>query len=257
MRLLAFALLFSALAGGAAVADDASVRRDWIEGMRRGFSDKAQGTGAPNVIDLLETRFPDDLNRFADKFIAQQKSGNPITPSQINIGVARMFVEVQSREADHMMTAPVESLKAVLEAQRELLQAASRDQPQLCVIMATDSEARPSPTQEIGRLSVMRLAALLTALADGRDKPVGARSATDADWEALGTDAVKRGYDVKSWAVLVPDKAKSSPAFGVCAALLSSTQAILTTDGELGERLLASQAHSLLAVDTAVYRRLQ
>jgi hypothetical protein len=43
----------------------------------------------------------------------------------------------------------------------------------------------------------------------------------------------------------------------VCAALLSSTQAILTTDGELGERLLAAQTHSLLTVDPAVYRRLQ
>jgi hypothetical protein len=130
--------------------------------------------------------FPDDLNRFADKFIAQQQGGKPISPSQINLEVTRMFVEIQSREADRIETAPAASLKAVLEAQGGLLRAASRDQPQLCVVMATEAEARPSPSQEIGRLSVVRLAAILTALADGRDKPVGARSATDADWNALG-----------------------------------------------------------------------
>ncbi len=253
MRFIVLVLFLTALTGAAALADDADTRRQWIDGMRRGFAENAKAVGAPNFIDILQARFPDDLNRFADKFIAEQRAGKPLDPALVYAEIAHMLVAIQSCEADRIQSAPASSLKPVLEAHRELIQAASREQPQLCVVMVTEVEARPSPIKEIKRLSAVRLAAIFNALADGRDKPVAARSATDADWEALGADAPKRGYDVKSWEVLLPDKARSSPAPQVCAALLSSTEAILTTSGELGERLLAAQAQDLVIVDPAVY----
>jgi hypothetical protein len=248
---------FAMLIGGPVTADDNAARRELIEGMRRGFADAAKGSDVPNFIDILQSRFPEDIDRFAGAFLADRRAGKPVDPTRMPRDIARLFVEIQSREAARIKTAPSASLKAVMDAQRSLIQAASRKQPQLCVAFVTEAEARPSPVKEIGRASGVRLAAIFNALADGRDKPVASREASDADWTAFGEDALKRGFDVKSWSKLEADEAKTAPAPEVCAALLSSLDALASAEGERGDRLLVSQVTDLLTIDPAVYRGLQ
>jgi hypothetical protein len=257
MRLLVLAWLLTVPIAGSALADDSAARRKLIEGMRRGYAQSAGGSETPNLIDILQNRFPGDLERLADTFLPDQRAGKPFNGAKAGREIARLVVEIQSREIERIKTAPAASLRAVIEAQRGLLQAASEAQPPLCVVFVSETQARQSPTKEIGRWSVIRLAAIFNAIADGRDKPVPSREAVDADWDALATDAAKRGFDVKSWALLTPRLAQKSPPAAVCDALLSSLDAIATTPGELGEKLLVTQVSGMLTIDPAVYRRLR
>lgn len=257
MKSILLAVGLAMLIGGPAMADDAAARRELIEGMRRGFADAAKGADVPNFIEILQSRFPEDLDRFAGAFLSEQSTGKRADPGRMQKDIARLFVEIQSREAERIKTAPAASLKAVMDAQRSLIQAASRGQPALCVTFVTETDARPSPLKEIGHASALRLAAIFNALADGRDKPVAAREASDEDWTAFGKDALKRGFDVNAWSKLEPAAAKTAPAPEVCTALLSSMDALASTEGELGEKLLVSQISDFLTIDPAVYRRLQ
>lgn len=252
---IGFAVVLTLLIGESAWADNLAERQKLIERMKQGYAEAAQANNVPNLIELLHNRFPDDLNALADQFIPDENGRSRIDIRAAPQKVVGLFVQIQSRDGDLIKTAPAASLKAVLEAQRGVVQAAVQENPRMCVKLVTGTEAEPSPSPEIARWSLLRLIAIFNAIADGRDKPVSSREAAEADWDALGQDALKRGYDVKSWSLLAPKEARPSRAPAVCAAVLSSLDALLTTDGALGERLLASQVLSSLTRDPAMYRK--
>lgn len=250
MKLVIRAFGLVVLLGGFARADDAAVRRELIEAMRQGYAAYAASVKAsdtPNLINLLQNRYPDDLNSLADSYLPAYYARQNLNPGQITAGYRRLFVEIQRREAGRIKTAPGDSLKAVVKAERGLMQAAARQAPQQCMMFVAGSKGMQSTEGEIGRWNILRLAAILNALADGRDKPVTSRrKAETADRRAMGAGALKRGFDVKSWTVLIPDRAKIAPAAEVCAALISYLDALATTEGELGETLLAAHVSGSL-----------
>ncbi len=257
MRALRLAAWLTILIGGWALADEADDRRDFLQTLSRGYAAGAVDSDAPNLINLLQNRFPSYLNPLADRFLAYQRNGMPIDYKGVGGALARLVVEIQSHEAERIKTAPADSLKSVLLAQRGLLEEALREQPPLCVAFVNEAEAKLYPTADIERWSMRRLLAIFTALADGRDKPVASRAATDADWAELVADAKRRGFDVASWSRMLPDQAHKSPAPAICQALLSFLDALIGTEGALGEKLLVAQVSRLLAVDPAVHRGLE
>lgn len=234
-----------------ASAQDSVNRKELLAGIKKGFAESIVASNAPNWLELVESRFPADLEKFLDRVIAAKGD-----LKAVGGGVVQMVVEIQSRDGNHLTRAPQSSLKSVLEAQRSLIKAAEQANPEFCVFMVTASEGIPAPSLEVARWTTTRLFALLNAIADGRDKPVFPRSpAADADYEAFAQDAMDRGFDVASWSVLSPEEVKSVAPSKICAALAASLDAMLTTKGEAGERIQMDAVIELLTVDEAAYKK--
>jgi hypothetical protein len=232
-----------------ASAQDDAARKRIIEEIRRGAAEAAGSAGAADWLDVLEKRFPADYNALMDQLVAKG------TMRDAKQATARLIVEIQRRDGDHIKRAPTPALRAVLEAQRSVMDAVARHNPELCKTMLTGSSAFTAPSPDIARTSAAQLIAVFDAIADGRDEPVASRGeVTDADYEAFGREALKRGIDVASWSVLDPEETKSASGPAVCNAMLSSFDAILATEGVLGEKLLVDQATGLLRTDMGFYQ---
>ncbi len=234
--------------------DDAALRTDFIAGMRKGYAESAGPLNAPNLFDTLEARFPDDFNTFVDELVAVHKSGKPVDAAFARKQVADLLVRIQTRDGERMRSAPAASLEAVIAAQRDLVAALKQDKPELCLALVNPTPAQQSPSTAIARGSIIRLNALLQAIADGRDKPAAARAVQNGDYVALARNAKGRGVDVGAWSVLKAEAARTATPIAVCNALLSSFDAMLSEPGALGERILADQAVALLTVNRDVYR---
>jgi hypothetical protein len=237
----------------ATVADDAALKAQVIAGMREGYAQLAQPINAPNLFDTLEARFPDDFDTFVEKFVALRKSGKPVDLVLARSEVTDLLLRIQARDGARVRSAPTASLRAVIAAQRDLAAALKQDKPELCTAQVTQTRAQQAPSAGIARGSAIRLNALLQAIADGRDKPVAARTVEDNDYVALARNAKSRGVDIKSWSVLEAKAAVTAAPIAVCDALLSSYDAMLSEPGALGERILADQTAGLLAVKREVY----
>jgi hypothetical protein len=236
-----------------AAADDAALKAEIVAGMRKGYAESARQLDAPSLFDTLEARFPDDFNTFVEEFVALRKSGKPLDSVFARDKVADLLVRIQTRDGQRVRSAPAASLKAVIAAQRDLAAALKQDKPELCMALVTQTRAQQSPSTGIARGSVIRLNALLQAIADGRDKPVVARAVENGDYVALARDAKSRGVDIGPWSLLRAEAARTAVPIAVCDALLSSLDAMLSEPGALGERILADQVVALLTINRDVY----
>jgi len=236
-----------------ALTDDAALKAEFIAGMRKGYAEAASRLNAPSLFDTLEARFPDDYNSFVEKFVALRKSGKPLDPVLARTEVSDLLVRIQTRDGERVRSAPTASLKTVIEAQQGLVAALKQDKPELCTALVTRTGAQESPSTGIARGSVIRLNALLQAIADGRDKPVTARVVENGDYVALARNARSRGVDIAPWSLLKADAAPTAAPIAVCDALLSSFDAMSSEPGALGERILADQVAGLLTINRRVY----
>jgi hypothetical protein len=236
-----------------AMADDAALRAEIIAGMRKGSTESARQLNAPSLFDTLEVRFPDDVNTFVENFVAQRRSGKPYDPVSARTEMSALLVRIQTRDGARVRSAPTASLKAVIAAQRDLVATLKQDKPELCIVLVTQTRAQQSPSTGIARGSVIRLNALLQAIADSRDKPVAARQVENGDYVALARNAKSRGVDIGPWSLLKADAARTAAPSTVCDALLSSFDAMLGEPDALGERVLADQVVGLLTVNRDVY----
>jgi len=236
-----------------AAVDDTTLKAELIAGMRKGYAEAARQIDAPSLFDTLEARFPEDFSAFVEKFVVLRKAGKPIDPVFARTEVADLLVRIQSRDGERVRSAPTASLKAVMTAQRDLAAVLKQDKPELCIALVTQAQAQQSPSTGIARGSIIRLNALLQAIADGRDQPVAARAIENGDYVALARNAKSRGVDVGRWSLLKPESARTAAPLAVCDALLSSFDAILSEPGALGERILADQVVDLLTINRDVY----
>lgn len=237
-----------------AATDDTTLKAKFIVGMRKGYAESARPLNAPNLFDTLEARFPEDFNTFVDESVAVLKSGKPADAAFARKEIADLLVRIQTRDGGRVRSAPAASLKAVIAAQRDLVAALKQDKPELCLALVTPTQAQQSPSTAIARGSIIRLNALLQAIADGRDKPVAARAVENGDYVALARNAKGRGVDIGAWSLLKVEAARTAAPIAVCNALLSSLDAMLREPGALGERILADQAADLLTISRDVYR---
>jgi hypothetical protein len=236
-----------------AAADDAALKAEIIAGMRKGYAESARQLNVPSLFETLEARFPDDFNTFVEKFAALRKSGKPFDSVFARTEVSDLLVRIQTRDGQRVRSAPTESLNAVIAAQRDLAAVLKQDKPELCAALVTQTRAQQSPSAGIARGSLIRLNALLQAIADGRDKPVAARAVENGDYVALARNAKSRGVDIGRWSLLKAEAARTAAPTAVCDALLSSFDAMLSEPGALGERILAGQVVGLLTVNRDVY----
>ena len=252
--LIALAMLFASDHG--VNAQDASARERVIKGMMSGYEESASAVpGAPNLMELLKTRFPDDTNALADEVLAKAGQADR---NALRMMVAGAFVRIQARDGEKLKAAPGASLRAVLEAERGLFQALEPAAPELCkTLISGGGPAQKAATPDIARASLVRLDALLNAIADGRDNPVNARQPpADADYRLLALDARKKGVDTDQWRPLAPDRIAAAPPASICRAMVSVLGAEMAFDGEVGERLMAANAASLLQHSTKPYEEM-
>jgi hypothetical protein len=239
------------LAVGFALAGEKLSRDQFIASMKQGYAEAAKDMNIPNLFDVVEERFPNDLSRLADAALLEIALGKPASAFAHTM-IAAMLVEIQSRDGEQLMIAPRDSLAAVISADRDFAKALAKGDPPFCIDIVVGTTAKKPPTLEIARGSAVKLVALLTAIADGRDHPVAVRRASDADYGTLAVHAKARGTNVRSWALLSVEKVKSAPPPEVCAAYISYRNALLAEPGDLGERLYVSEAMNLLTVDASV-----
>jgi hypothetical protein len=240
--------------GTSAVADDAALKADVIAAVRKGFAKFGGQSNTPNLFDTLEARFPNDFNTLVEDIVAVHKSGKPLDSVFAPTEVSDRLVRIQTRDGERVRSAPTASLKAVIAAQRDLTATLKQDKPELCTALVTQTRVQQSlSTAGIARGSVIRLNALLEAIADGRDRPVAARAVENGDYVALVRNAKSRGVDTGSWSLLDAEAARTASPIAVCDALLSSFDAMLSEPGALGERILADQVVGLLTIDSDVH----
>lgn len=220
-------------------ADPRAERQALLAEMREGYARAAPD--APNLLDLLSTRFPADLDG-----IIEAVTASPLpSPASAQRVLAQTFVAIQARDGDKLDRAPGTALRQFIAAQRDLLVAAAADGTVSCTTVAR------APTPAIARLSILRLYDLLAAIADGRDHPVERPAASKDDYVAFAHGAIDKGVDVSRW------KGVSDPATDparVCQELISMYDAAVKTEGPLGERILAAFAQDQLTTSMAVYQ---
>jgi hypothetical protein len=244
------ALLMLLSAGVGRAEDDAALRARLLQSMRQGYAEASPG--APDLIDLLSARFPDDLDALMDKALAAHKAQRP--PEQMRAAVAGTFVAIQARDGDKILSAPDADLSAVIAAQGDIVRALDQGHEDLCESLVSGGAAMAAPTPQIGLLFATRLHRVLTAIANGRDQPVPARVMQDDDYVDFALAARKRGTDIKAWSVLAADELPDAKPGDVCRALDSTYGAALAAEGELGQRIRADLSHELLVTDLDIYR---
>jgi hypothetical protein len=247
---IAAALLMLLSMGAGRAEDDAALRADLLRSIRQGYAEASPG--APNLIDLLSNRFPDDLDALMGAIVAAYKTSRP--PDEVKAAVARTFVTIQARDGAKILSAPDADLSAVIATQGDIIRALGQGHEELCKVLASGGAAMAAPTQEIGLLFVTRLHRVLTAIADGRDRPVSARVLQDDDYVDFALAARQGGTDIKAWSVLAADELPNAKPGDVCRALDSTYGAALAAEGELGERIRADLSHDLLITDLDTYR---
>ncbi|OWJ59050.1 hypothetical protein [Inquilinus limosus] len=247
---IAAALLMVLPAGSGHAEDDAALRAELLRSMRQGYAEA--GPGAPNLLDLLSDRFPADLDTLMNTVVAAYKAQRP--PDEVKTAVARTFVTIQARDGDRILSAPDADLAAVIATQADIVRTVGEGDGALCKALVSSGPAMAAPTPEIGRLFLARLHQILTAIADGRDRPVPARAMQDQDYRDFALAAQQRGTDIKAWSVLAADEMAGAKPGDVCRALRSTYEAALAAEGDLGGRIRADMAHDLLVTDLETYR---
>jgi len=248
---IAAALLVQlSIVGAGHAEDDAALRARLLQSMRQGYAEA--GPGAPDLIELLSERFPGDLDALMSTTLAAYKAQRP--PAEVKAAVAGTFVAIQARDGDRILSAPDADLSAVIAAQGDIVRALGQGHEDLCKALVSGGAAMAAPTPKIGLLFVTRLHRILTAIADGRDRPVAARVMQDDDYADFALAARKRGTDIKAWSVLAADELPDAKPGEVCRALDSTYGAALAAKGDLGQRIRADLSHELLVTDIDVYR---
>jgi hypothetical protein len=247
---IAAALLMLLSMGVGRAEDDAALRAKLLQSMRQGYAEASPG--APDLIDLLSDRFPGDLDALMGKALAAYKAQRP--PEEVKAAVARTFVAIQARDGDKILSAPDADLSAVIAAQGDIIRTLDQGHEDLCKALASGGAAMAAPTPKIGLLFVTRLHRILTAIADGRDRPVQTRVMQDDDYVDFALAARKRGTDIKAWSVLAADELPDAKPGDICRALDSTYGAALAAEGELGQRIRADLSHELLITDLDIYR---
>jgi hypothetical protein len=221
-------------------------RQAILDQLRANTATTAQG--GPNVVDLMSERFPIDLNNLIDQLaqlVAAAGTRDELAATQFE-AQAKVLATIQARDGNKLQNAPIDSLRALIGAQRDAMAAFLGGNEVLCV------KPRIATTQPLKLLAGLRLYRLLAAIADGRDRGTARAAATADDYTQFFLLAKRRGMAVSDWDVL-PDQDRPSTAepSRVCKAFVSLYEAALKTDGELGERVLADLAQALLATDAA------
>ncbi len=224
--------------------DNDAARQRFLEGMRKGYAERAPG--APDLISLLAERFPSDF----DPFVKAAQNGMPQEMGRAMF--AKVLVTIQQRDGDDLYAAPDADLIAVLQTQKQLIEALHGD-VDLCQWLIHGAEAKKAPTPDIALLSVTRVYQSLAAIADGRDDPVAARKASDADFPGLVQFARAQGIDTSTWTAI--NAKGDAPDPRICTAAASIYGTVITANGPFGERLRATFAHDLLVQSMDVYRQ--
>lgn len=230
--------------------DDAELRARLLQSMRQGYAEASPG--APDLIGLLSDRFPGDLDALMGEALAADKARRP--PDEVKAAVAGTFVAIQARDGDRILSAPDAALSAVIATQGDIVRALDQGHEELCKALVSGGAAMAAPTPKIGLLFVTRLHRILTAIADGRDRPVPVRVMQDDDYVDFALAARKRGTDIKAWSVLAADELPDAKPGDVCRALGSTYGAALAAEGELGQRIRADLSRELLVTDLDIYR---
>jgi hypothetical protein len=233
--------------------DDAAQRADIIKGLKSGYEEAAAATGTPNLIDILEARFPEDFRVLVDGVIKAIDSNEPVTEGLGQRIVVEVLTSIQARDGDKLKLAPEPSLKAVMQAQREILKSAQPTAPDICVAITIGGAAQAPPNKAVGNAFAGRLVTLLQAIADGRDQPVPPHDAAKADYTALAGNAAARGADVGKWSLLNADEAARASPADVCVAAISAFDEIIAEPGENGANIAFDQASGFLVKSAAEY----
>ncbi|KGM34282.1 hypothetical protein P409_11050 [Inquilinus limosus MP06] len=239
--------------GAGRAEDDAALRAELLMSMRQRYSDA--GPGAPTLLDLLSDRFPADLDALMDTVVAAHKARRP--PDEVEAAAARTFVAIQTRDGDRILSAPDADLMAVVEAHAGIVRMLHDADPALCKALVEQGAAIVPPPPAIGRLYITRLRHILTAIADGRDRPVPARTMQGRDYLDFALEARRRGAvpDPTTWAIAITEGALSrADPVQICLMLESYYDMALAIDGGLGERIRAALAQELLVTDIDSYR---
>jgi hypothetical protein len=210
--------------------------------------DALQKAASPALMQVLQSRFPDYVKVTADRLHAAP----PGVPAAVPL--ADMLASIQSHEGDKLIYAPDDSLRAIFVAQADLATALSKAQPGLCGALAGASQAFHPPTLDIADLNDKRTAAILTAIADGRDHPVEGRRANPDDYAAFTRDAKQGGIAVGTWAVLSPSVLRTAPSSEVCAAIISVSNALVAGHDALTPKVMTDMAEDMLVRDATTYR---
>jgi hypothetical protein len=201
---------------------------------------------APAIMDTLRARFPDETAALLPEAAAlAMLPGTGASPAEVEAQaaalVARAVAGIERRAADFVLRAPAASLRPVIVADQALLRAASDGHTGLCPALLGGQEGA-LPAGPLGDAQAARTAALLAAIADGRDHPVAPRRAVPDDYTAFTQAARGAGVDVAGWAVLAPDNLAAADPALVCAAMISVDTTVLAQTDERADRILADLA---------------
>jgi hypothetical protein len=231
--------------------------------LREGDAQAAQGT--PNILDLLAERFPLTVNSVlqtvAADLLAVDSSAAPNTPrnqfaqahkagrkqEEAVIAARIMFEVIEQLDGGKIRNAPIESLRAVIGAHREVLMAMGSGNEASCAKAGSIKSASPAVIRAV-RGRVYRT---LIAIADGRDRRIERAEPNQNDYVQFLSFSKRRGAAVDDWGLLTSDHASTTDPARLCKALISYYEALLKTEGELGERLLADTAHDLVTDELA------
>jgi hypothetical protein len=249
---IASGLLLVLLSSGAGRADDdTALRAGILQSMREDYAEG--GPGQPNLIDLLSDRFPGDFAALMDGFVATRTQP---PADRMEAEVARTFIAIQARDGDRILSTPDADLSAVVEVHLGIVRALRDADPALCKTLVAQGAAMVPPTPGIGRMSITRLRHILTAIADGRDRPVPVRTLQSRDYLDFALEARRRGAipDPAEWSVMAAEGSLSrADPVQICRMLESFYDMALAIDGGLGERIRAALVQELLVTDLAAY----
>jgi len=203
-------------------------------------------SAAPAVMDTLKARFPNDTAALLPEAAGlAMLPGTGASPAEVQAQaaalVARAVAGIERRDADFVLRAPAASLRPVIAADQALLRAAGDGHAAVCPALLGGQEGT-LPAGALADAQAARTAALLTAIADGRDHPVPPRRAVPDDYTAFTQDARGAGVDVAGWAVLAPDTLAAADPARVCAAMISVDATVLAQTDARADRILADLA---------------
>lgn len=221
--------------------------------MRRGYLDMAND--APDLIGLLQTRFPADFDRLIERILARfpAAAGSGKLRELVERTVTEALLDIHRQGRDLVTRAPKDALRDVITRHRALIDAAAQSDPTLCVLLAVGGPARPTATPAVSLRSLEQLYAALTAIAEARDRPVERAPVSKDDYIAVARAAKGASIDTSDWSKLqAPAIATLEPA-RVCTALGTFYDASLATPGPEGERILGDEVEELVKAAVTSY----
>jgi hypothetical protein len=203
-------------------------------------------TAAAAICETLQARYPDDYAALLpDAAGLAMLPGVGATAATTQAQAAALIMQavghVEQRDAGLVLRAPTASLRPVIAADRDLMQAAAAADAPFCAVLLEGQETA-FPTGPLAAAYDGRTAALLRAIADGRDHPVTARRANPDDYQAFTQNAQHAGVDIAGWSVLAPGNLFAADPAQVCTAMISVDATVLALPDPLGDRILADMA---------------